>query len=100
MSGEVDPKFYARADAHILLSNEQLAEVSRGKVSASMLYGTARFNAWLSATGFESGEEMQQARAETLKYFVTEYEKMLAENLDDYIQHFESYMKPDPSPID
>ena len=37
---------------------------------------------------------MKQAREETIKYFVAEYEKMLAENLDDYIEHFDKYMKP------
>jgi hypothetical protein len=94
MPANVDPEFYERADAHINLSNDQLSGVTRGKASASMLYGTARFNAWVSATGFNSGEDMKQAREETIRYFVEQYEKMLAENLDDYIEHFEKYMKP------
>jgi hypothetical protein len=93
MPADVDPEFYDRADAHTNLSNDQMAQVARGKVSASMLYGTTRFNAWVSATGFESSEEMKQAREETIKYFVAEYEKTLAENLDDYIEHFDKYMK-------
>jgi hypothetical protein len=94
MPADVDPEFYERADAHINLSNDQLSRVTRGKASASMLYGTARFNAWVSATGFNSGAEMRQAREETIRYFVEQYEKMLVENLDDYIEHFEKYMKP------
>jgi hypothetical protein len=94
MPADVDPEFYERADAHINLSNDQLAGATRGKASASMLYGTARFNAWISATGFNSGEEMKQAREESIRYFVEQYEKMLAENLDDYIENFEKYMKP------
>ena len=94
MPADVDPDFYNRADAHINLSNDQMSQVTRGKVSASMLYGTTRFNAWLSASGFDNGEEMKQAREDTVKYFVSEYEKMLAENLDDYIENFNRYMKP------
>lgn len=93
MPADADDAFYERADAHIHLSNDQIAETTRGKASASMLYGTARFNAWISACGFESGEQMRDARAETIKYFVAEYEKMLIENLDDYIENFEKYMK-------
>ena len=89
---ETDPKFYDRADAHIHLSNDQMGEISRGKVSASMMYATARFNAWVSACGFDSGAEMTAAHAETLEYFVTEYRKMLEENLADYAKNFESYM--------
>lgn len=92
---EVDDEFYERADAHIHLSNNQISEkVGIGKVSASNMYATARFNAWVSACGWHSGQEMAEAKQETLEYFVAEYRKMLEENLDDYIANFESYMRP------
>ncbi len=92
MEKETDDKFYERADEHINLSNNQLKLESKGKVSASMLYGTSRFNAWLSASGWNNGEEMKNAKEETLEYFVSEYRKMLDENLNDYINNFENYM--------
>lgn len=90
---EVDDKFYARADAHIYLSNDQISEtVSRGKVSASFMYGVARFNAYITATSWSSQEEMLAAKDEAIEYFVNEYRKMLEENFDDYIDNFNSYM--------
>ncbi len=93
MPTDADENFYARADQHIHLSNDQLAdEPARGKVSASMLYAASRFNAWVSACGFQSGEQMAQAREETLAYFVEQYRLMLEENLDDYIANFDRYM--------
>jgi hypothetical protein len=91
---ETDPKFYGRADAHIHLSNEQLADISRGKVSASMMYATARFNAWVTACGYGAQSEMAADREKAIEYFTTEYRKMLVENLDDYISNFEKFMKP------
>ena len=91
---EVDNNFYNRADEHINLSNEQLQNESRGKVSASMMYSVARFNAWVSACGWNNGKEMGSAKKETLEYFVDEFKKMLNENLDEYIENFDSYMKP------
>ncbi len=93
MTDKPDEKFYQRADAHIILSNDQLNAEDRGKVSASMMYATARFNAWISACGFTNAEEMQNTRSDTIKYFITEYQKMLEHNLDDYINNFDSYMK-------
>lgn len=94
-----DPKFFDRADAHIRLSNEQLGDGAPGKVSASMMYATARFNAWVSACGFAASSDMAKAKSETLEYFVAEYRKMLEENLDDYIKDFDGYMKkPDIGP--
>lgn len=53
-----DPTFFDRADAHIRLANEQLGDISRGKASASMMYATARFNAWVSARGFNASSDM------------------------------------------
>ena len=94
MPADVDDFFYNRADAHIHLSNDQLKTVdSKGKVSASMMYSVARFNAWVSACGFHSSEEMAEAREETIKYFLEQYQLMLEENLDDYIEHFSKYMQ-------
>lgn len=91
--GELDPKFFERADAHIHLSNSQIGDVSPGKVSASMMYATARFNAFVSWTGFDKADDMAAARAETIDYFVQQYRAMLIDNLDDYIAGFDQYKK-------
>ncbi len=91
---EIDNKFYDRADTHIELSNNQISEnVGRGKVSASFMYSVARFNAWVSATGWNTKQEMLEGKEETIEYFVNEYRKMLDENLDDYIENFDDYMR-------
>lgn len=93
---DIDKEFYARADAHIRLSNSQVSEsIGKGRVSASTMYATARFNAFVSACGWETKEEMVEARQEILEYFVAEYRKMLEENVDDHIQNFDAYMKTD-----
>lgn len=92
MSNDTDEKFYARSDAHIHLSNEQLADAARGKVSASMMFATSRFNAWVSAQGFQSGEDMASKRDEAVAYFTNQFKLMLEENMDNYIANFDSYM--------
>ena len=95
MPQDVDDQFYKRADAHIDLSNNQMADAARGKVSASMMYSLARFNAWISACEFESAEQMTGAREETIAYFAAEYRNMLEENFNDYITNFSKYMTSD-----
>ena len=90
----VDDTFYDRADAHIDLSNSQISEqYGRGKVSASMMFGLARFNSWVSASGWNSQTEMEESKEETIEYFVAEYRKMLEENMNDYIENFDKYMQ-------
>ena len=93
MESQTDKEFFERADAYIDVANEQATQVNRGKVSASMMFATARFNAWVSASGTESGEDLASVRQEALDYFLEEYKKMLEENLDEYIEHFDKYMK-------
>ena len=88
---EIDQAFFDRADEHINLSNKQLVYASMGKVSASMMYSVARFNAWVSAAGWNSGIEMEEAIGETLEHYLIEYKKMLKENLEDYAKNFEYY---------
>jgi hypothetical protein len=92
MPEDSDDKFFERADAHITLSNEQAKNESRGKVSASMMYATARFNAWVGASNCASADELARARDQAIEYFLEQYRKMLTENLDAYIANFDKYM--------
>lgn len=89
---EVDDKFFNRADAHIHLANEQLADASKGKVSASMMYGVARFNAYISAAQFNSKEDLKNEKDDIIEYFLKSYKQMLNEHLDDYINNFDQYL--------
>jgi hypothetical protein len=92
MSSNVDKDFFERAAAYIDVASQQATQANRGKVSASMMFATARFNAWVSASGTESGEDLAAVKQEALDYFLEEYRKMLEENLDEYIEHFDKYM--------
>lgn len=93
MADELDKAFFERADAYIDLANTQIPASGRTKVSASFMYGMARFSAWLTACGVGSAEELRAAREESLTYFVAQYRAMLAQNLDDYIRNFDRYMR-------
>lgn len=98
MTTDTDEKFYARADSHIYLANEQLADAARGKVSASMMFAASRFNTWISAKDFQSGAEMETKREEITEYFINQYRAMLNDNLTNYIEHFEAFMNPKANP--
>ena len=94
MADQFDDAFYARADAHIALANDQLEGARREMVNASMMFASARFSAFLSARGFKTGEAMAAKRDETVTYFVEGFRQMLEGNLDAYIKNFDAYMKP------
>jgi hypothetical protein len=90
---DTDRAFFDRADAHIALSNEQTKDVSdRTYVSASNMYATARFNAWLVACNWNNGEEMKKGKQHTMDFFVNQYKEMLEQNFDDYVANFDTYI--------
>ena len=89
-----DDEFYNRADAFIDLANEHATTAARDSVSASLMYSSARFNAWISATECSSAESMRDGRLERIERYVAQYRTMLEENMDSYIRNFDDYMKP------
>lgn len=82
--------FLKRADAFIALANEQLNQkLTQGEISASFMYGSARFSAWMAATSFESSEDMKAEKAKIVEYFIKEYKLALEEHLDNHIENFD-----------
>jgi len=70
--------FMDRADRFLAVANGMAGEVPLGQISASMMFATARFNAFFAQSeGLEPGDVDEKAIA----YFRAEYEKMLRENL-------------------
>ncbi len=89
----LDNGFFERADEHINLANNHInAKVEPRLVSASMMFASARFNAWISASGFKSGEELKARKKELVEFFVNQYSSMLEENLDNYADNYDLYM--------
>ena len=82
--------FLKRADAHIALANEQMSEdLTQGEISASFMYGAARFNAWIAACSFESAEDMAKDKDEAIEYFMKEYKLALEEHINNHIENFD-----------
>ena len=82
--------FLKRADAHIALANEQLGEeITQGEISASFMYGAARFNSWMAASSFESVQDLADEKEEIVEYFMNEYKLALEEHLKNHIENFD-----------
>jgi len=90
---EVDKQFWQRADQFINLANEQSQEVSPGEVSASMLFATARYNAFIAAATAQNIDELKKSKEEAIRYFSNQYYEMFAENIEDWIKNYDQYIK-------
>ena len=90
---KMDKDFFKRTDAFIKVANELSTEHDLGKVSASMLYAAARFNAFIVASSAESKEEADRNKVEAIDYFTSQYRAMLLANMNDYIDKYDDYLK-------
>lgn len=97
---EDERAFFDRADSFIRLANDHCDRVEAGRVSASFMFALARFNAFVCAGTCKSAEEMKGDRKRALDYFTAQFRKMLGDNFDDYVEHFDQYTGSDPSPDD
>jgi hypothetical protein len=87
-----DKEFYEMADAFIAIANSYSGKTEQGKVSATFLYGAARFNTFLVASSSSSKDELASRKEEAIKYFIAEYEKMLEEHFTDYTENYDTYI--------
>lgn len=90
------PDFWERANALINLANDQCAIAHPDEVSASTLYASARFNAFVVAKTIGSAEYLKLEKERALEYFTDQFRKMMVGNLDDFIENFDQYMRPAP----
>jgi hypothetical protein len=92
---EFNDAFYERVAAHINMSNDQKKApgLSANEVNDSMLFASARFCAWLSATNYSSGEAMAAQKQKIIEYFIDGFRRMLEGNIEDYSRNFDRFMK-------
>jgi len=89
MSDEIEDKeFFDRADAIIALANSQCDDFPIGKVSSSLLFAAARFNAFIVASSAKDLDQIKEEKEEAIKYFKQQYEKVFIENMDEYIKNY------------
>lgn len=87
-----DEQFWTFADSFIHLANKHCDSAPMSRVSATMLYGTARFNAFVVAGNTKTKEQLTSEKEDAIAYFLKQYEKMLRENLNDYELNYAKYI--------
>ncbi|HEY5718493.1 MAG TPA: DUF3144 domain-containing protein [Motiliproteus sp.] len=88
MSDPVDPKaVYAIADKFIALANELAASDDSGNVGMGIRYAAARYNSFEASL---MTPDLAADKDKMLAMFTDDFNKMMLENLEDYIRHLAS----------
>jgi len=88
---ELDVQLREVADKFIDLANQQAQRFHKENVSQGMMYGTARFNAFVVASHADDvlAYDEDRDRASCHRVLWGQYREMLISNLDDYRGSFE-----------
>jgi hypothetical protein len=86
------PEFWNRANALINMANDQCETADSNEVAASILYASARFNAFIVAKMTGSAENMNLEKAHAVDYLTGQFRMMFESNLDDFAANFDKYM--------
>ncbi len=81
----IPPEFLDAADEFVQLANKMADSHAREWVAATMMYATARFNAFAWLTREDKPEQTLDAAS---AYYASEYEKMLRDNVDELTPHY------------
>ncbi|MES1945703.1 hypothetical protein C84B14_00100 [Salinisphaera sp. C84B14] len=79
------------------IANRQSQSVSAGQVSASLMYATARFNAFQVAATAETRDDMAEERDNAIEYFTAQYRKMFEDHFDECMANFDRHTGRDKS---
>ena len=89
---ERDEEFWKLADEFINFANDKCNDHRNGKVSTTMIFAAARFNAFMFASMAKDLEEFNKDRDMAIEYFSNQYKDAFIENIDDYQKNYGDYM--------
>lgn len=93
-SNAVDQEVFREVMARFIeLANDLQDDYSPQLITTAMNYATSRYSTYVVARSVTQGKEMAEARGEAEKFFFGQYQSMFKENFDDYVAHYDAYMK-------
>ena len=85
--------FFELTDAFIDLANQKGADIDATEMSEAMIYAAARYSAYTIASSCENPQELIDDERDATKHFVHHFKTLLIDNLNDYLDNFDTYLK-------
>ena len=88
---EVDVIYRQMIDSFIDRANELVEQNSPENVGMALLFAASRFNAFVVSQHAENAKDYEKDMEKAQQFFVSQYQEMLTENLEDYKKIYEKY---------
>lgn len=90
---ELETRYWDLVDHLIQQANDACEHLDPSAVSAALLNAAARFNAFAVATASLDRNEYSEEIEPALQHLSGRYRELLRENLEDYREHYTSYIR-------
>ncbi len=88
---EVDVIYRQMIDSFIDRANELADQNSPENVGMALLFAASRFNAFVVSQHAENREDYVKDMEKARQFFISQYQEMLGENLEDYKRVYDKY---------
>jgi len=88
---EVDVIYRQMIDSFIDRANELADQNSPENVGMALLFAASRFNAFVVSQHAENREDYVKDMEKARQFFISQYQEMLGENLEDYKKVYDKY---------
>ena len=90
----VDEKFWSAVDDVIELANQttQQGKIDTASMTEALLNACARYSAFYLALNSEDKEALSEDKDAAVSRFTSEFKRLLASNVEDYIEHYKVYI--------
>ena len=88
---ELDTAYRRMVDMFIDQANQLAEDDSPENVGMAMLFAASRFNAHVVSQHAQTLEDYERDLPKAREFFLTQYQQMLDENLEDYKQVYSKY---------
>lgn len=88
---DVDLVYRQMIDSFIDRANELAEQNSAENVGMALLFAASRFNAFVVSQHAENREGYEKDMQKAQEFFISQYQQMLTENLEDYKKVYEKY---------
>ena len=90
-----DELYWDLVEKFIEVANEASGDIDLGIVNSAIMNAATRFNAFYISASSESRNDLKEDKDDAIQRFGANYKRLLADNLDDYIENYKVYMRED-----
>ena len=95
MTDPTDTPFVRMATAFIDQANAFSREAGQDVVSTALLHAAARYVAFATAAGAETGADFASERNDAIEHFTAQFRDVVTQHYDDYAGNFKAYLGRD-----